>query len=177
MKQGIIIPSHKRFRQWLNNLLPTIDTPYTVVIHTNTDDNNEYEVGAVKKGLELGLDEFFVLHDTTEVKDNNLFKLLFEDYKGRSVWMNSRGQMFLNKYRKEVLDKTEIPVVTDKRSAVKSEDTLQQRYREHEKPVVLDEGFVDGPAREYKFGRENMVIENKWLKKYKGTWSPTMIKD
>lgn len=176
MKQGIIIPSHKKFRQWLNNLLPTLNTEYTVVIHTNTDGNNEFEMGAVNKGLELGFDEFFVLHDTTEIKDNSLFDKLFVELKGKSVFMNDRGQMFLNKYRREVLLKVKLPSVHDKRTAVNSEQTLHEDYKRVEQPVILDTNFVDNDKREEKFGRVNMVLENKYLKKYKGTWDLKMIK-
>ena len=175
MSKAIVIPSHKRFRQWLNNLLPTIDTEYTIIIHTNTDENNSYEIGAINKALELGVDEFFILHDTTEIKDNNLFRVLFNEYKGHSVFMNTRGQMFLNKYRSEVLKQIVIPTVVDKKSAVNAETILHANYLKVEQPVILDPTFVDGDLREEKFGRINMVIENKWIKKYKGTWNAEMI--
>jgi hypothetical protein len=42
----------------------------------------------------------------------------------------------------------------------------------------LDPNFIDGNHHfEIKNGRNNMVIENSWFKKFKGTWHVSMIKE
>ena len=176
MKQAIIIPTHKKFSKWLYNCLSTIDTKYPVIVVTNTDDSNQFEMAAVKAGLELEIDEFFVMHDTVEIKDNKFFDLIFEVYKGQSVYCNPQGQMFLNKYKREELLRTNLPSVHDKLSAINAESKLNGPYKHKFNPKVLFPEFKDNAAREEKFGRTNMILENEFIKKYKGCWNPNMIK-
>lgn len=174
MKRAIIIPSHPKFEAWLNNCLSFLkESKYPIIIVYNSDECNMFEMKAVKVGLELGLDEFFVLQDTVEVKNISFFDKIFE-MKG-TVFVNPSGQMFLNKYVKEDLERVNLPGVNDKYSAVRAETELANNLLVLGNVTVLFPDFIDNLKREDKFGRTNMVIENDFLKKYKGTWCTSMI--
>lgn len=173
ISKAIIIPTHPNFQHWLLDCLHSLKgCKYPIVIVHNYDDNNEYEMRAVKYGKEH-FDEFVVLHDTTVVKDQLMFDAMFS--RPETVFMNSQGQMFLNKYVSSQLPPS-LPFVHDKRTAVNAETTLHNDIRKLFPVFVLDPDFKDGDKREEKHGRTNMVIENDYIIKYKGCWSPEMIK-
>ena len=176
MKQAIIIPTHKSFNHWYINCVNTIKTKYPLIMVINTDENNQFELAAIHKAISMEIDEFVVLQDTIEIKDNDLFKILFEDYKGKSVFLNPMGQMFLNKYLLSEIKQIKLPIVTDKMSAINAETNIHREYITKFKPHILFPKLVDNPKREEKLGRTNMIIENEYLKKYKGCWNPNMVK-
>jgi hypothetical protein len=72
--------------------------------------------------------------------------------------------------------------VKDKWSAVLQEQYFNQEYFKVSNPVILfppktfDKGNKENNY-EMKFGRNNQILENEYLKKYKGTWNPNMIKE
>lgn len=176
IKQAIIVPTCKKFKPWLDNFMKTINTEYPIIIVYNTKENNMYDVLGVTTAIDLGIEEFFVMHDTMEVKDNSLFDILFKEHKGKTVFLNPVGQMFLNKYvLKDILesgvDYKRLYTVKNKLNAVHAESGFNGSLKQKIKPIILFPNFVDGPKREQKFGRNNMVIENQYLKKYKGTYS------
>lgn len=174
MEKAIIIPTHEKFKQWLDNCLKTLTkVNYPIQIVVNTDEDNQYEMRAVRYGME-NYKEFIVLQDTFEIKDDKIFDLFFKE--PGTVFGNSQGQMFFNKYDSEQLKTIPLPEVNDKLTAVIAESDLHSILMRKFKPKVLLPNFVDNNKREHKFGRENMIIENDLVKKYKGTWSRSMIK-
>ena len=178
MKQAIIITTCKEYRPWLYNLLQTLDTTYPIVIVHNTKEKNRYDILGIITGIELGFDEFMVLHDTVEIKNNDFFRIVFEEHKGKTVFLNNIGQMFLNKYTKEDLAKVDISslyTVHDKTSGVHVERIFNMNLKNVVQPLILFQGFDDNDKREEKFGRLNMVIENDYLKKYKGSWDGSSL--
>lgn len=173
MKKAIIIPSHPNFNEWLLNCLKTLKgCSYPIVIIHNTDDNNEFEMKAVKTGMEY-FEDFIVLQDTIEVKNLSVFDVMF-NFEG-TVFYNPYGQMFINKYNTCQLKTLNLPKVNDKLSAVNAEITLHKDLLKFN-PVIINKNFVDGDKRENKMGRLNMVIEDDHFKKYKGTWSLEMVR-
>lgn len=175
ISKAIIIPTHEKFSHWLDNCLRTLKgCDYKIEIVVNTDSSNKFEMAAIEFGMRH-YDEFIVLQDTIEVKDLSIFDKMFE-IEG-PVFLNPHGQMFINKYVTKVLENITLPKVFDKRSAVNAETLLHQAIKQQTFVRVLDPSFVDGPAREEKFGRTNMVIENEWLKKYKACFSLEGIKE
>lgn len=181
MKQAIIIPTCKKYKPWLDNLLKTMDTEYPIIIVYNKEGEQcLYESLAIKTGIELGLDEFFVLHDTCEVKNNNLFKLLFDTHYGEDVFINPQGQMLMNKYTKRTL--SQLPTLIDNINSIKTkwgavlvERDIPLAIKVISNPIVMDLNFKDGNKFEMKLGRNNMVIENEYLKKYKGAWDMNTV--
>jgi len=155
-----------------------IKTKYDYVLYKNDYNNSKFELGALKDVYkDFDYDELFVLQDSIEIKDITVFDKIFEEHKGRSVFCNPKGQMYLNKYRKEGLDKLEISVPTNKKESIQYEHEFNDKYKKLDTPIILFPDFVDTDKKEIRFGRNNMIIENEYFKKYKGCWDEKMIKD
>lgn len=139
-----------------------------------------FEIGAIEEAL-LGtdLDEFFFLQDTFEVKNQGLFRILFEDFAGRSVSYNPHFQMYLLKYRREILEHMSIPKVRTKREAIKLEEEFNRAYANLDGNVhIFNPNFRDEPFYgnyEERFGRNNLKLEDEYLIKRKGTWTTEQI--
>jgi len=176
MRQAIIIATHKKFKPWLLNFIKTYSSEYVLLFTYNTDESNRYDVKAVLAGIETKYDEFLVFHDTIEIKDNSLFDIVFKEYEGRSVFLRKKSCMFLVKYTKKDLAKLtpqhiqNLYDVKGKLDAVSAEGGFNNLYMQASDPIFLFQDFIDGGVREHKFGRKNMILENKFIKKYKGSW-------
>lgn len=180
MNQGIVIVSSFRTRIWLNDLLKSIGNwdKQKVVVHYNSEDNNQYEIGGIKRGLLEGFEEFLLLHDTCLIKSKSLFKVIFDDFYGSSVSISPDFLSYLGKYRRETLLKCTIPEVNSKKTAVDEETRFNREYISKEPFYhVLYPEFDINYRFEEKHGRNNMVLESPALIKYKGTWSYDMIKE
>ncbi len=173
----IVIITNNKHVEELQSLLKTINTTYNILIYCNDYDNSTFELGALKHVYDNTLyDEIFLLQDTNIIKDNDLFKIIFEDYKGVSIFFNPRGEMYLNKYLRSVLDELTIPVPNTKKLAVRLEQSFNKEYLSKDSNTkILFPELIDNDEREQMFGRLNMVIENDYLKKYKGCWDSSMV--
>lgn len=178
-KKAIVIGSTTKTKDWLENCLNSFGCydkyPIIVVV------NDGFELGKLKWVYDhTDVDEMFLLHDTLEIKDVSMFEEAFEECQGKSYALSDHPTymgMFLGKYRREILDKMEIPITETKAEAVDQEELFNRRYSELEPyKVVVDPPLVNGNIFEEKFGRKNMVLENEFVKKYKGTWCRAMVK-
>ncbi len=139
-----------------------------------------YEIGGIQAALEYtSWDEFFLLQDTFEVKNQDLFRQLFEEYAGRSVSYNPHLQMYSIKYRREILNRMHVPEVRTKREAIQLEEDFNRLYSKEDgnihifNPNFRDENFYE--SFEEKFGRNNLKLEDDYLIKRKGTWTTEQI--
>jgi len=178
----ILIITHNDNLKPLRNILLSIGeyNKYPIEIHINRKNESNYELGGLKRIYDNKpqYKEIFILQDTFEVKDNKIFDRVFEEHNGKSVFINQDGQMYCCKYRRDVLDNINIPLPRNKIEAINYELEFNNNYRKLDNPIILFPNFVDSHNKfEDKFGRRNMIIENKYLKKYKGTWSPGMVKE
>lgn len=186
----IIIPTHiSRKDTWLKDCLASIKTDHQTMVVFQGD--------KPAKGLKIGFDythqalngydpggivwayenykgeEFFLLHDSCIVKDNSLFDICFNGYYEDSVALATHPTtfgMFLGKYRMKIVKQLDPPIARDKEHGVDLEESWNREYCLKEYPVVLDSELTTSDVFETKHGRENMILENKWIKKYKGTW-------
>ena len=192
----IIIPSHiSRIDTWLKDCLESIDTKHPVMVIFQGDKPtkglkigfdythqtlNGYDPGAIvwaMNNLEKD-DEFMVLHDSCVVKDNLLWKVVFDGYYEDSVALSTHPTtmgMFLGKYRMAIASQLEQPIAKDKLHGVELEESWNRDYCKLEQPVVLDNPLTISDVFIERHGRKNMVLENRWIKKYKGTWSRDQI--
>jgi hypothetical protein len=179
MKRGVVVVSSKATQMFLVDFLTQmviLNPIYQIHYHINTEHNNEYEIGGIKKGMRL-FDEFVLLHDTCVVKTNTLFDLFF-GYQGTSVSVSPNFLSYLGKFRTKTLLKLTIPNVHTKREAVDAESQFLREYISFEpNHIVLFPGFDEHYRWQAKHGRMNMVLENDYLIKYKATWHPSMIED
>lgn len=165
MKRGIVITTHKSTEPFLNDLLISLrDCKYPIVITYNTNQDNQYEMRGLKLGMSL-FDEFIYLQDTIEIKDQELFDILFSKKGMYSI--SPRFLMYIGKYDSKELMNYNLPSVSNKYEAVMGEAWL----RDNVLSECFDQTFIDGNNFEFKHGRKNMVLENKYLKKYKGTFT------
>lgn len=134
-------------------------------------------------------DELLFLHDSIEVKDFSIFDLCFETHRGESVSFTESPffVMGLGKFlRKPYL------------ASVFANNNAYTDYEQHEftfgdeyvknvgrNPVVLFPDFLEEEQRQHgkkprfeqKFGRRNLIMENNYIKKYKGHWTHNMLKN
>lgn len=205
MKQGVTVVTHAEGIEPCTRLLKSLWTlPYPVLVVMNDYPNaslewvrkvyymtgemgwqvsnldyDGFEIGAIEQTLKVtDWDEFVVLQDTIEIKDQEVFEALFEVYKGRSVAYNPHFQMYLGKYRREALEKMELPKVRSKIEAVRQEEIFAKQYMSIEptdvfNPQFKDEAFYDN--WEEMFGRTNLKMEDEYIIKRKGTWTASQL--
>lgn len=138
-----------------------------------------YEIGAIEATLTAtDWEEFILLQDTIEIKNQKIFEILFENYQGRSVAYNPYFQMYLGKYRREVLERMTLPEVRTKADAVRQEEIWTRAYMQMDQTDVFNPQFKDEAFYENwedMFGRVNLKMEDEYIIKRKGTWSASQL--
>lgn len=126
------------------------------------------------------IDRFLFIQDSVLVSEALYDRLA--DFTG-SVGLLSDPRPFgcyLGVYEREVLERVGIPKINSKREAVEAEIWWTKAYCEAagDVPVLFPE-LSDRNAKRHaiRHGRENLVIENECLTKYKGTWRHDQIVD
>lgn len=149
--------------------------------HVFPQDFDGFEIGAIEKVLtETNWDEFILLQDTIEIKNVEIFRILFEDFAGYSVAYNPHFQMYLGKYKREILNKLTLPIVRDKIEAVRQEELFTREYWKIDpstkvfNPHFRDENFYNNWDNE--FDRRNLKMEDDYIIKRKATWSADQLK-
>src|SRR5574342_425490 len=107
MKQAIVIYTHHNAPGALENCLNSLRDyfKYPIVILYNDD----WEIGAIKWMYEhTDYDEFFLMQDTVEIKDTNLFDILFVEWREYSIMIAPKANSYLAKYRRKTLDNVHI---------------------------------------------------------------------
>lgn len=206
MNQGILITTWSGGEQPCTRLLESIKgIDYPVLIVVNDSDNipeeweaklfdlatetnisiylqpfDGFEIGAIRAALDhTDWDEFILLQDSIEIKNIEIFKILFDDYALQSVSYNPHFQMYLGKFRREVLNKLTLPVVRTKIEAVRQEELFTNEYKKVDPNIVVfnprfrDENFYSN--WEEIWGRKNLKLEDEYIIKRKGTWSANQL--
>lgn len=177
MKQVIIIATTPQRYDFLQNLLETLNgyDKYPIIIMSDYN----YFTGKMKEIIfHTDIDEFTLIADSMEIKDASLFDIMFEKHKGRSVSIFKTPQIYhmsLGKFKSEILRKLPIEFTV---STFADDDAIAQNigheYIQFDPDiayVLTDKDEWQNNRFEDKFGRKNMVIENKYFVKYKGHWS------
>lgn len=182
------IVHHRSNKKFLYNLLESIKgVKYPVYIVINEVSNFDhsfpykvilnpdggYELGALKKLLQETDDEdIFLIQDSHEIKDLSLFDLA-ASLPG-SLATAKGFYHYTGKYKRSILEKVGIPDTKSKQDAINAEYDWHRVYCKHDPQIVMLENPLidDMPNMRYeeKFGRLNMVLENDYVKKYKGNW-------
>jgi hypothetical protein len=142
------------------------------------NEKDTYELGALKWALDhTEFTDFMLLHSSTEVKDLGFLISLFGE---KSVCITERLGSYMGIYKREILEQMQIPNTPTKSSSVTEEGSFTAQYIIKAPHMVIDAPeILPMRSEKYveKFGRNNMVIENNYLIKYKGCWAPDMIKE
>lgn len=132
------------------------------------DGGSTFDPMGFYRAVEKGYDEFVILHDTCVVKDIKLFDMLFD--RPGHVAITMGFLMCLGKYVTK--DLPPLPAQPgSKRQAVEFEG----QYCSAIHGSVLFPDFIESNTFVDKNGRNNMIIENDYLIKYKGFWSMDMV--
>jgi hypothetical protein len=173
MSKAIVICTTPKTTDWLNNLLTSFKgyDKFPIVILSDYS----YELGKINYIHKTTcITDFFLLQDSIEIKDPSIFEKGFA-YSGSIAW-DSSFKSYLGKYRREILDKCNIPTPKTKMDSVVFEETFNWEYISKEpKGWFLHDDFSKRDVFEDKFGRTNMVIEDEYLKKYKHIWNRDMV--
>lgn len=156
---------------WLSQCLNSLkDIPCVVISDYN------FELGKIIWIYKnTNVDRFFLLQDSFIVKNDKFWKLL--DEYPNSLSVNDDPYLYgsyVGIYERSVLDKIEIPQPTSKKEAVHLEIEWNKKYVQAAGNVpVLFNDLRDSLAKgiEERNGRQNLVLENDYLIKYKGTWN------
>jgi hypothetical protein len=130
-----------------------------------------YELTAFRTVLDCTtIDEFVFLQDTFEIKDLAFLDVCFE--RPESVALGPTFFHYAGKWKRSVLEQMDVPDVTTKADSIHWEHTFSRLYWEREPVWVFDEHFHDGENHGFveAFGRQNMLLENDYYLKRKGTW-------
>lgn len=117
---------------------------------------------------------FLFLQDSWVVKSPDLFALL--EHTEGSIALTQDPYFFgcfAGVYERKVIEDIGIPTVSTKLQAVEFERSWHESYvASAGEPTVLFPDLTDENATEVRFhnGRENLILENDYIIKYKGTW-------
>lgn len=121
-------------------------------------------------GIQVGMrefDEFILLQDSVMLYNVDLIQEMFS-YDNRSVFLSSWGQNYFGKYLSRILNKMELPLIKSKADSVYYEREFFKEYSNIEKPIIIHDGILENTnVFEYAYGRNNMIINNEYFKKYK----------
>lgn len=171
----IVIGSTTKTTQWLESCLKSFGSydkyPILVVI------NNDFELGKLRYAYNhTDAEEIFLMHDSTEVKDTTIFDMVFDNPISVAITDNPCPfGMFFGKYQRKTLDRIHIPETKTKIEAIEQEMDFNQLYANSGEYIVQCPELRNTDIFEEKFGRKNMILENQYFKKYKGTWSREQI--
>jgi hypothetical protein len=168
-----VIGSNVGRERWLADCSASVKSEHFVVV------NDGYELGKIRWVLEnTTVDRFLFLQDSFIVKDMGLFDLL-DSYSGSVALFDDPAPYgcYAGVFERCVLERVGVPVVGSKRDAVRLELEWCAEYVEAAGgvPVLFPElrdefGFV-----QKRYGRDNLVLENSFVVKYKGTWKEEQL--
>lgn len=151
---------------------------------------NHGEYGAIYSIFnETDYQEMFILSHSCEIKDLELFEIIFEKFHGRSVALSYSPQLlphmhswssFLGKYRRNILKKIDLKyyLPSNFMESCIAEFYFTNLYSKSDNATVcLFPDFVDSEEFVEKFGKKRMVIKNEYLIKWKSHWNKNMVLD
>lgn len=157
---SVVVGSHPG-SPWLADCLKTIPKNRAVTVH----ETGGYEIAALRTGISH-YDRFVFLQDSTEVLDAAFWDIIDNT---TPTWLFGGPPMYLGVYHRNELEQaiTDAPEVMDKPLSIAWEGALPKRLN----LGCLWPDVTDATGRhEHRHGRDNLVLENHYLRKFKGTW-------
>ena len=171
MNEGIVIATSPGRECWAFNCAKTLQRPYVIVSTWG------YELGKIKWAYDnTNWDRFVFLQDSVEITDNSIFDRIWDTPGSICLHHEARHMScYLGVYERKILDKIDIPIVTDKISAVTYEQHWVEPYLNAVEEITCfdTDGKFGGVV--WKLDRENLVYTNSFLVKYRGDWSQRPI--
>ena len=169
----IVVGTTPGRENWLAQCLASIKRPVLVL------SDFTFELGKFNWIMQnTKIERFMYLADSVVVKDDRLFEML--DEKGSIAFSSDPGiyGMYLGIYERKVLEQIDIPYPKDKKEVIELELSWTQKYAQTAKNVrVAFDNLTDAKSKrkEVLFGRNNLVLENDFLIKYKGHWGQPVV--
>jgi hypothetical protein len=167
---AIVIATTPGREEWLAQCLKSIGDRPVIVLSDYT-----FELGKIRWMYNnTNLDRWLLLQDSVVVKNPQIFDLLFSYPKSVAVsTCPVKFGMYLGVYHRETLTKVGMPQPISKEEAIHYERVWSDQYCAAEDVPVLFQDFTDQLSKGTQeiFGRVNLVLENDYLIKYKGTWA------
>jgi hypothetical protein len=165
----IVIGSSPDRTEWLADCSASIQREHIVVSGWG------FELAKIRWVMEnTTADRFLLLQDSWVIKSDKFWDLL-DQFEG-SVALTRDPYFFgcfAGVYQRSVVERVGVPEVKDKAHSILLEIDWHRRYVEvGGEPTVLFPELTDKNATEVvvKHGRENLVLENEFVTKFKGTW-------
>jgi hypothetical protein len=165
----VVIGSSPDRAKWLADCSASIRREHIAVV------NSGYELAKIRWVMEnTKADRFLFLQDSWQVKDDGFWDLL-EAQSGSLAITDDPYYYgcYAGVYERWVIEQIGIPVMTDKADAISNEITWHQSYVKTvgELTVLFPKIRDSNATRQVELhGRKNLVLENEYLVKYKGTW-------
>lgn len=165
----IVIGTTPSREMWLSDCLASIKRDVIVVSDFN------FELGKIDWMVRnTNFDKFLLLQDSVVVKDDSFFDKIFAFEGSVSInqcpsWYGS----YMGIFERQPLIDSQYPLPKTKREAVLFEWQWTPKYcKAAGSVVVMFPEFRDQNATGIvmRHGRENLVLENEYLIKYKGNW-------
>ena len=170
MSDVIVIPSVPGREHWVRDCLASIKRPTLVLSQDN------WEIDKMRWLLHnTTFDRFLFLADSIVVKDNAFFDMAFSAGPRNVAVCNCplKFGMYLGVFHRDTIAQLDLPVIADKEHAIAMEVHLAHQVQalDPEAPMLFTD-FHDRLSKgtEHRHGRINLVLENDYLIKYKGTW-------
>lgn len=169
----IVVATTPGRENWLAQCLASITQPVLVL------SDFTFELGKINWIFnKTNVERFLFLQDSVVIKNEKLFELLYER---ASIALTNDPNvygMYMGVYEREHLAKIDIPIPESKREAIEFEMSWTAKYCQAAKNVRI--AFPDltdrnAKKKEIVFGRENLVLENDFLIKYKGNWGQLVV--
>lgn len=175
MHEIVVVATAAGREAWLADCLASMPNTNKMVLS-----DFGFELGKIKWLRDnTTLDRFLFLQDSVIIKDELLIEAAFAQE--GSVCFSTDPFMFgmyLGVYDMEVLRQIDIPTVTSKRQSIDFEISWHKTYCDMAGEVtVMFDDIRDSMAKgiEVRHGRENLVLENDYLIKYKGDWGQRWV--
>jgi hypothetical protein len=165
----IVIGSSPDRQNWLSDCSASINREHVAVINFGFELG---KIGWVMKNTKA--ERFLFLQDSWVIKDDSFWELL--ENEESSVCLNADPYYYgcyAGIYERRIIEQIGIPVIESKLDAIENEIAWHKDYvRVAGEPKVLFPELTDKNATRTveKNGRTNLVLENDYILKYKGTW-------
>lgn len=169
-KETVVVATTPGRESWLSECLSSIDREVLVIRQAGT-----WELGKIKWLYEnTQLDRFLFLHDSVIIKNQAFFDMMFSHEGSVSVTNDPCVfGMYMGIYTRADLSKVDLYSPVTQRDSIRAEMEWTQQYaRSADKVTVVFPDLKDSKNKGFveHHGRVNMVLENDYIKKYKGTW-------
>ena len=175
MNEIVVIATTPKREVWLKDCLESMPNTKIMVLSDFT-----YELGKIRWLRDnTTLDRFLLLQDSVVIKDESLIEASFEQE--GSVCFSTDPFMFgmyLGVYDMEIIRQIDVPIVTSKRQSIDYEITWHKTYCDLAGEVtVMFDDIRDSMAKGVviRHGRENLLLENDYLMKFKGDWGQRWV--